>query len=133
MNIYQELFITKLMDKLWPASSPTSNTNDIINISNKMIENSFTESFFEKLALIEFESSIYNQLGCSKILYCYYEQIVHNEMKSIHNKTPSTIFVNPSNKNSFHNMNNEVNLMPSQNFKKMRKKLSLTILDFGKA
>ena len=111
MNIYQELYSTKVYDKLW------SSTNDP---STESI-NSFTESFFERLAISEFETSVYNQLECSSILKFYYEKIVLNEMKLIQNK--STILVNPfiKKQNSI-----ETDRQPNS------KKLSLTILDFGK-
>ena len=112
MNIYQELYSTKIYDKLWP--SPTDPSTGNIN--------SFTESFFEKLAILEFESSVYNQLECSSILKIYYEKIILNEMKLIQSKT-STILVNP-----FIKKQNSIETDQQTS----SKKLSLTILDFGK-
>ena len=85
MNIYQELYASKIYEKLWPTATSENEAN---------MNNNFTESFFEKLALQEFESSIYNQLEYSRILKIYYEKIIYNEMKLIQSKT-STILVNP--------------------------------------
>ena len=107
------MYTTKIYDKLWPTTS--DNQHEPANI------NSFTESYFEKLAILEFESSIYNQIESSKILRTYYEKIIFNEMKLIQSKT-STILVNP-----FIRKQNSLETNTSQNFKK----LSLTILDFG--
>ena len=111
MNIYQELYSTKLYDKL------CSSTND----SSPGSLNSFTESYFEKLAVLEFETSVYNQIECSSILKFYYEKIVLNEMKLIQSK--STILVNP-----FIKKQNSIETDQQTS----SKKLSLTILDFGK-
>lgn len=141
-NVYQELFTTKLFDKLWPSSSPNTSSN---TASSNLMSNNFSESFFEKLALVEFETSVYNQLKSSKILYTYYEQIVYNEMKLMKTKPANTIMVNPAKSNSASidslttaglngtNQVNENNLLSSEikNIKSTRKKLSFTIQDLG--
>lgn len=108
------------------------------------MSNNFSESFFEKLALVEFETSVYNQLKSSKILYTYYEHIVYNEMKLMKTKPANTIMVNPAKSNSASidsltsagvgsNQVNENNLLSSEvkNIKSTRKKLSFTIQDLG--
>jgi hypothetical protein len=144
-NIYQELFTTKLYEKLWPSS-----INDSINSTsaNPLTNGSFSESFFEKLARMEFEASIYNQMPCAKILYTYFEQIFYNEIKLLKTTKPSnTIIVNPITKTSSNeNISNDNNtnspttknkysnyLLSSEvkNLKSIRKKLSLTILELG--
>jgi hypothetical protein len=111
MNIYQELYTSKIYEKLWPTTTSENETN---------MNNNFTESFFEKLALQEFESSIYNQLEYSRILKIYYEKIIYNEMKLIQSKT-STILVNPFIKKQS-SLDSDTNLNT--------KNLSLNILDF---
>ena len=139
-NIFQELFTTKLYDKLWPSTSSSTNSNSPIkNVSNyidsvntpPIIGNNFSESFFEKFALMEFEASIYQQLKNAKILYLYYEQIVYNEMKLLKNKQTNMIIVSPVKSET---VMNETNLLSSEvkNLKSVRKKLSLTILELGK-
>jgi hypothetical protein len=76
------------------------------------------------LALVEFDMSIYSQLECSLLLRELYEKIVKNELQKIQNKS-NTIVVNPAVRvregtetNIYKNVQN--------------KKLSLTILDFGR-
>ena len=135
MNIYQELFTTKMYEKLWSPAINTLSMNNVINenhpFEDKIIEhtvntaiNNFTESFFEKVALVEFESSIYNQLECAPILKTFYEEIVSNEIKSIQNKS-NTILVNPFvSKSQLMLENAATNKIHPSN-------LSLTILDFG--
>lgn len=115
MNIYQELYTTKIYEKLWPPINSENSTSENGNI------NSFTESFFEKLAILEFESSVYNQLDSSPILKTYYERIIFKEMKLIQSRT-STILVNP-----FIKKQNSLEFNTDPSFKN----LSLTILDFG--
>lgn len=129
MNIYQELFTTKLYEKLWPSAIDTkNNTVNITETSNAAINN-FTENFFEKLALVEFDMSIYNQLECSSLLRELYEKIVKNEIKQIQNKS-NTIIVNPlvKIKNSDAQTNDPQNVFKNS----LNKNLSLTILDFSK-
>lgn len=152
MNVYQELFTTKLYEKLCPQSTGDATNQTMLNtytntadIRSALMNFTFSEGFFEKIALIEFESSIYNQLNCSKILYHFYQQIVCNEIKLIKNKSPRTIVVNPVNESSvpgidrkdtrrsdahetFFNSSSAV----AKNIKHLNKKLSLTICDFGK-
>lgn len=151
MNIYRELYMTKLWDKLWPKSATTVggetiNTNGSMTTSSSMsnelkidefpvglfANNSpITDSIFEKIALMEFEASIYNQLPCSKMLLFYFQRIVGNEIKTLRSSKPSrTILVSPVEKKEtsefFSNwMGN------SENLKLMRKRLSLTICDLG--
>ncbi len=125
MNIYQELFTTKLYEKLWPSALDTrNNTVNITETSNAAI-NTFTESFFEKLALVEFDMSIYSQLECSPLLRKFYENIVKNELQVIQNKA-NTIIVNPAIR-----LTDETEKKACKNVQ--YKKLSLTILDFGKS
>jgi hypothetical protein len=142
MNIYQELFSTKIFDKLWPSNgshglTSQANQEEENQISSNetatrpVIMNSFTESFFEKIALAEFENSIYNNLSCSKILYSFYEKIVMSEMRLIRNNSVNTIIVNPLHK-MLPSESNHLNLSSKKNFKFSNKKLSLNILDFGK-
>ncbi len=138
LNIYQELFTTKLFDKLWPQSSLSPNMNsssnsvkgDLLSSPAGLIGNNFSESFFEKLALMEFEASVYNQLKSAKILYTFYEQIVYNEIKIIKTKSSNTIMVTPIKINE---VGTENNLLSAEvkNLKSVRKKLSLTILELG--
>ncbi len=137
-NIYQELFTTKLFDKLWPQSSLSPSINASINSVKAdmplspaaLIGNNFSESFFEKLALMEFEASVYQQLKSAKILYTFYKQIVYNEIKMIKTKPSNTIMVTPVKSNE---VGNENNLLSAEvkNLKSVRKKLSLTILELG--
>ena len=126
MNIYQELFTTKLYEKLWPSAIDTKNNTTNINETSYAVINNFTESFFEKLALVEFDTSLYNQLDFSDILREFYEKIVKNEIQAIQNKS-NTILVNPCNvtvkKSSQDSEKTYANIVD--------KKLSLTILDFG--
>jgi len=125
VNIYQELFTTKLYEKLWPSALDTrNNTVNITETSNAAI-NTFTESFFEKLALVEFDMSIYSQLECSPLLRKFYENIVKNELQVIQNKA-NTIIVNPAIR-----LTDETEKKACKNVQ--YKKLSLTILDFGKS
>lgn len=120
MNIYQELYTTKIYEKLWPSINSENSKSENGNIMSTNI-NSFTESFFEKLAILEFESSVYNQLDSSPILKTYYERIIFKEMKLIQSRT-STILVNP-----FIKKQNSLEFNTDPSFKN----LSLTILDFG--
>jgi hypothetical protein len=126
MNIYQELFTTKLIDKLWPSLGDQDEENKLKNLGIT----SLTENLFQKLALAEFEISIYKQLICSKILYFFYEKIVLSEMQLIRNNSVNTIIVNPLNKFKS-NGNDQISAAVSQNFKSNNKKLSLNILEFG--
>lgn len=120
MNVFQELFRTKLIEKLSIEESSTG---------SGIISNSFSESFFEKLALLEFESSIYNQLSCAKILLIFYEQVVYSEMKLLKTKqSGASLMVHSLDKSS---ENSNVLLSQVKNLKLMRKKLSLTVSDFG--
>lgn len=127
MNIYQELFTTKLYDKLWPSAIDTKNNTTNINEDSCAAINNFTESFFEKLALVEFDTSIYNQLDCSEFLREFYEKIVKNEIQVIQHKS-NTILINPCNV--------KVNKISQENEKTFQhvldKNLTLNILDFGK-
>jgi hypothetical protein len=128
MNIYQELFTTKIVDKLWPSSGD----HDIINEGNNqknVSSNNIAESLFQKIALSEFETSIYNQIICSKILYFFYEKIVLSEMHLIRNNSVNTILVNPLNKTL--STENKISASNSKYFKTNGKKLSLNILQFG--
>lgn len=196
MNIYRELFATKLWDKLWPpnpdslpittttttnATSSTHNTDAINNnnnnnngaiittatnneikldelnvlnlyntTSNGGMNSSITESIFEKIALMEFEASIYSQLSCSKILAYYFQRIIANEIKSLrNNKASRTILVSPVEKKEASMMmapgasSSSMAPLPgsndyfatwthnSENLKLISKKLSLTISDLG--
>lgn len=124
MNIYQELFTTKLYEKLWPSAVDTKNSSINVNESSNTAINNFTESFFEKLALVEFDTSVYNQLDYSQILRGFYEKIVKNEIKSIQSKT-NKILVHPSVKVNSIDMDETIG-------KGLNKDFSLTILDFGK-
>ena len=163
MNIYRELFATKLWDKIWPknsaSSSSSSTANDNLNLGNStnlsisasneikleelnvlsLLNNNaaITESIFEKIALMEFEASIYNQLSSSKILLFYFQLVVANEIKCIRNKPSRTILVSPvekkepmltTTKNSDFFSTWVEN---TENLKLMSKKLSLTISDLG--
>lgn len=141
MNIYRELFATKLWDKLWPKttnepSNPTATTSAEIKLDDLNLNNSgITETIFEKIALMEFEASIYNQLSCSKLLMFYFQRVLANEIKSIRNRPSRTILVSPVEKreptqsggNDFFSNWAE----NSENLKLMSKKLSLTICDLG--
>ena len=140
MNIYQELLATKIVEKLCPVSYVSGSElrvsgNASIGQNEQFIEstlasNCFTESFFEKVALIEFEASIYNNLQCSKILFFYYQQIVYTELKQLRNKS-NQILVNPMIKQAI-SENNLQSATDSYKSKPVKnKKLSLTILDFG--
>lgn len=149
--------MTKLWDKLWSSSMTTSNgeiplvaaennsssnrVNEIkFNDSQTAATGSLTESIFEKIALMEFESSIYNQLSCSKILLYYYQRIVASEIKSMRMNKPSrTILVTEkraSNGSSggfddsyFSSLNAEID--SERLLKLMSKKLSLTICNLS--
>jgi hypothetical protein len=130
---------------LWPQSSLSSNIGANNNTNSALLKaepplstaaapligNNFSESFFEKLALMEFETSVYNQLKSVKILCSYYEQIVYEQMKMLKQKPSSTIMVTPV-KNA-ETAGNENNLLSAEvkNLNSVRKKLSLTILELG--
>ena len=129
MNIYQELFTTKLYEKLWPSAIDTKNNVTNITETSHAAINNFTENFFEKLAMLEFDTSIYNQLECSQILRESYEKIVKNEIQMIQNKS-NTIMVNPFIKVMKGSQDNE-NPYELTNKDIPNKNLSLTILDFG--
>lgn len=172
MNIYRELFTTKLWDKIWQknasGTSITNNNNDVtiststtvasssttnsatggnenkvdeLNVLNLLnsSNSAITESIFEKLALMEFEASIYSQLSCSKILLFYFQRIVANEIKCIRNKPSRTILVNPVEKKmiaettsgSSSATTGATDYLTNENLKLMSKKLSLTIADLG--
>lgn len=166
MNIYRELFATKLWDKLLDSSSPSVNNNvdvtnattnvtnevklDELNVLGLLYNNnnnnssSITEGVFEKIALMEFEASIYSQLSCSQILLYYFQRIVANEIKSIRNKPSRTILVSPvEKKDALIGSSSIIPPLPgsndyfatwtqnTENLKLMSKKLSLTISDLG--
>jgi hypothetical protein len=139
-NIYQELFTTKLYEKLWPSNgSPNenatsknhNNNHNTLEMNRALLNFSFSEGFFEKLAIMEFEASIYNQLPASKILFYYYQQVVFNEIKLLKNKSPRTILVNPAEMGGEKKVDNDS--LQIERLKTIHKKLSLTISDFGKA
>ena len=127
INIYQELLTTKILEKIWPSSE--SKSKPITN-------NDFSESFFEKIAQKEFETSIYNQMSCSTILSSYYQQIVNDEKTTFVNRFSSTssFSTNNTSKNLNANLKNPL-LSPqisNNSPKKDHKHLSLNIFDFGK-
>ena len=128
MNVFQELFTTKLIEKLWPSQNQGS-TLTSTSANSTFQFNNFTESFFEKVCLVEFENSIYNSLKCSKILYKYYEQVVLSQGKMLlsSNKSAGTIQVNPMIRTDLAGSTDQ---QVSKNI--LNKKLSLTLLDFGK-
>ena len=131
MNVYQELLFTKIVEKLYPVSYMSNDKQENSDSNKQIIEqslspNSFTESFFEKVALMEFDASIYNNIACAKILSYYYQQIVYSELKQIRNKSHQ-IIVNPL----IHQAINDSSLQPDVNIHIPNKRLSLTILDFG--
>lgn len=120
--------MTKLWDKLWPASNDVDMKLDgLLNFNSSTI----TETIFEKIAIMEFEASIYNQLSCSKILLFYFQQIVCYEIKMIRNKPSRTILVSPVEKNESSHNDSDYFSTNMENLKLLRKKLSLTICDFG--
>ena len=141
MNIYQELFTTKVLEKIWPSASQSLTTVAFDDAKAKQPnanKNEFTESYFEKTALKEFDTSIYNQLSCSKILCSYYAQIVSDEKSTISNRLSSSgsLLMNNSLKHAnglnAASQKNSLSEMASENAKKAHKHLSLNILDFCK-
>ena len=127
INIFQEILSTKIMEKIWNPSSE----------SKSKPSNEFSESYFEKIAQKEFETSIYNQMSCSRILLSYYEQIISDEKTMINNRFSSNSSIMPANNSSKNLVANQrnANFSPQVSYngvKKERKPLSLNILDFGK-
>lgn len=131
MNIYQELFTTKISEKIWSSSVATSAENK----SRTNLKNEFSESFFEKTALKEFETSIYNQMSCSKILSSYYEQIIRDEKVTINTRFSmlSSVSQNDPSKSQSNSQSSSL-LVPQisiNNLRKGYKHLSLNIFDSG--
>ena len=138
-----------MCEKLWPSTGtnsssfdePTETENASQDSQHKRssseatsspsspIRKSFTESFFEKLALTEYETSIYSQLSCATILASFYRKIVASEMKLIRNNKVNTIIRIPLIRTPDDNENAAT---ISNTYKSINKKLSLNILDFGK-
>ncbi|RMZ96123.1 neuralized PATS1 [Brachionus plicatilis] len=104
VNIYRELYKNSIFDRIQSILTDKDNL-------------SFNQDLILKIAIEEFESSLYSHLPCCKILLLFYKQVVLNEIKLIKFKSMgSTITVKSLEENE-----------PNELEKITKNRLSLTI------
>lgn len=109
VNIYRELYKNSIFDRIQSILTDKDNL-------------SFNQDLILKIAIEEFESSLYSHLPCCKILLRFYKQVVLNEIKLIKFKSMgSTITVKSLEEYE-----------PNELEKITKNRLSLTISSIGK-